>query len=76
MSLKPPFNKDVIDNFRFFQSAGYVHPYTCGNCSGVSLEIDSDKLYCPKCDYTQTSIGTLPTKEDIEKMNPKKIFKL
>lgn len=74
MSLKPPFNKDIQDNFKLYQSVGYLHPFTCGNCSGVSLNINEMYLYCPSCDYKQTSIPVLPSKEEIEKLNPKHLF--
>jgi len=61
--LQPPFDQETIDLFNRYQASGVFHPYTCGNCSGVSLKINSEHLYCDECDYTQDKIHMLP-KED------------
>ncbi len=66
---KPPFTDEMIADFERYQNAGYVHPYTCGNCS-TSLKMDHEKLFCPKCDYTQTNIPILPSKQELEELNP------
>lgn len=72
--MKPPFTQEIIDNFNAYQKAGYVHPYTCGNCS-TELEIKTENMYCPKCDYTQTTIHFIPNKTELENLNPFPFFK-
>lgn len=67
--FKAPFTPEIIKRFDAYQNAGYVHPYTCGNCPS-NLKMDSTKIYCPNCDYTQESIHILPNEQELKDLNP------
>lgn len=73
--LRPPFSKEVINNFNEYQVSGVFHPFTC-ECSNV-LSIKEDGLYCNKCNYTQELISILPSTEEIkeQKDSLNKFFK-
>ena len=64
--LQPPFNQETIDLFNRYQNSGIFHPYTCGNCSNVSLKINTEHLYCEVCDYTQDRIHILPPPSQLD----------
>ncbi len=66
--IKPPFNNEIIKSFNKYQESGIFHPYTCGedSCSGI-LEVKTEYMYCPNCDYKQYQMSILPNDEDLNK---------
>lgn len=54
-------NQEVIDKVNLWQTAGFVHPLTCGKNSLHINLVPEERggkvvLTCPNCDYTQDQI--------------------
>jgi hypothetical protein len=63
--LYAPFSAEDIKNLEAYQSKGYVHPLTCGNCSDVNLTPTTDGLVCPNnCGWLQTWVPSLCASPD------------
>jgi len=50
-----PFTPEQVAHINEFQLAGYMHSFTCGNCSGCDRDLVAtvDGLHCRRCDYRQ-----------------------
>lgn len=55
--LTAPWLPGVVDALNEYQTAGWMHEYTCGNDGHevhVALVATTDGWVCPECPYTQT----------------------
>lgn len=50
--INAPWSVEQVANLSEYQSAGFMHPYTCGEC-GENLVAGSDGWSCPNDTYTQ-----------------------
>lgn len=68
-----PTLKEQIEDINYYQQSGVGHPLTCGfDSTHHNLEAyeAGGKVYlrCPDCDYIQTNIPKLPSRENIDSM--------
>jgi hypothetical protein len=57
MTVQAPFTEEQVSNLNQYQSAGVMHPFTCGEAhkGEVLLVATTGGWVCadPSCDYTQ-----------------------
>lgn len=52
VEITPPWSIEQVDALNAWQRAGFVHPFTCGECSGDLLATPSGWI-CPNDSYRQ-----------------------
>ncbi len=64
--IKAPWTQDIVDRLNAIQTAGFLHPYTCGECrSDLIATTDGWKCSEVGCDYTQDWAHEPPTLDRI-----------
>lgn len=63
-------NEDLVENIKYYQESGNMHPLTCECTTNFRPKIENDKvvLVCPHCSELQTHIPNIPTIEQIKSM--------
>jgi hypothetical protein len=52
--IRKPFTDDQVRELNRYQTAGFFHPFTCGNAQCREILLATvEGWVCPKCDYTQ-----------------------
>ena len=76
MAVTSPWSDDTVARLNAHQTCGFLHPYTCGNCS-ADLVATRDGWVCAGdgCSYTQNWAHDPPKITDLEAMK-NSLFKI
>jgi len=76
MAVIAPWSDDIVARLNAHQAVGFLHPYTCGNCSS-NLIATKNGWICslPDCAYEQNWAHDPPKITDLDAMK-NSLFKI